>query len=88
MPARYRTSYFAHIWSGGYSAGYYAYLASEVLAADAFAHMMARGGCTPENGEAFRREILSRGSSRDPMKSYKAFRGGEPTSTPCLFGGG
>jgi peptidyl-dipeptidase Dcp len=85
VPPRYKTTYFAHIWGGGYSAGYYAYLASEVLAADAFAHMMAHGGCTRENGEAFRKEILSRGSSRDPMKSYKAFRGAEPTVDALLI---
>jgi len=85
VPPRYKTAYFAHIWSGGYSAGYYAYLASEVLAADAFAHMMANGGCTPKNGELFRKEILSRGSSRDPMKSYKAFRGQEPTVDALLI---
>lgn len=78
VPPRYRTAYFAHIWSGGYSSSYYAYLWSEVLAADAFAHMMARGGCTSANGEHFRKEILSRGGSRDPMDSYKAFRGQEP----------
>ena len=76
VPPRYRTAYFAHIWSGGYASSYYAYLWSEVLAADAFAHMIANGGCTSENGNAFRKEILSRGSSRDPMESYKAFRGG------------
>ncbi len=46
VPPRYRTAYFAHIWSGGYSSSYYAYLWSEVLAADAFAHMLAQGGCT------------------------------------------
>jgi peptidyl-dipeptidase Dcp len=85
VPPRYRTAYFAHIWSGGYSSSYYAYLWSEVLAADAFAHMIAQGGCTPENGSAFRKEILSRGSSRDPMKSYKAFRGTEPTVEALLI---
>lgn len=85
VPPRYRTPYFAHIWSGGYSSSYYAYLASEVLAADAFAHMMSHGGCTPENGNRFRKEILSRGSSRDPMESYKAFRGSEPTVDALLI---
>lgn len=85
VPPRYRTAYFAHIWSGGYSSSYYAYLWSEVLAADAFAHMIARGGCTPENGDLFRKEILSRGSSRDPMASYKAFRGSEPTVNALLM---
>eukprot|EP00456_Euglypha_rotunda_P030242 TRINITY_DN235_c0_g3_i8.p1 TRINITY_DN235_c0_g3~~TRINITY_DN235_c0_g3_i8.p1 ORF type:complete len:693 (-),score=188.51 TRINITY_DN235_c0_g3_i8:1709-3787(-) len=85
VPPRYRTAYFAHIWSGGYSSSYYAYLWSESLAADAFAHMMAHGGCTSENGNAFRKEILSRGSSRDPMASYKAFRGTEPTVDALLI---
>ena len=85
VPPRYRTTYFAHIWSGGYSSSYYAYLWSEALAADAFAHMMAQGGCTRANGVAFRKEILSRGSSRDPMVSYKAFRGMEPTVDALLI---
>ncbi|MDB5346512.1 MAG: dcp [Schlesneria sp.] len=85
VPPRYRTAYFAHIWSGGYSSSYYAYLWSESLAADAFAHMMAHGGCTAENGSLFRKEILSRGSSRDPMTSYKAFRGSEPTVDALLI---
>ena len=85
VPPRYRTAYFAHIWSGGYSSSYYAYLASEVLAADAFAHMMSHGGCTQDNGNVFRKEILSRGSSRDPMASYKAFRGSEPTVDALLI---
>lgn len=85
VPPRYRTAYFAHIWSGGYSSSYYAYLWSETLAADAFAHMIAKGGCTPENGNLFRKEILSRGSSRDPMVSYKAFRRIEPTVDALLI---
>lgn len=85
VPPRYRTAYFAHIWGGGYSASYYAYLWSEVLAADAFAFMQANGGATAENGETFRREVLSRGSSRDPMESYKAFRGQEPTVDALLI---
>ncbi|HEY4258766.1 MAG TPA: M3 family metallopeptidase [Schlesneria sp.] len=85
VPPRYRTAYFAHIWSGGYSSSYYAYLWSEALAADAFAYMIAQGGCIPENGNAFRKEILSRGSSRDPMASYKAFRGKEPTVDALLI---
>ncbi|MCA9078290.1 MAG: M3 family metallopeptidase [Planctomycetaceae bacterium] len=84
IPPRYRSTYFAHIWSGGYSSSYYAYLWSEVLAADAFAYMIDHGGCTNENGDSFRQEILCRGSSRDPMESYKAFRGGEPTVDALL----
>ena len=85
IPPRYRSTYFAHIFAGGYASSYYAYLWSEVLAADAFAHMIAHGGCTPENGNSFRKEILSQGSSRDPMKSYKAFRGAEPTVEALLI---
>lgn len=85
VPPRYRTAYFAHIWGGGYSASYYAYLWSEVLAADAFAHMQANGGATAANGDKIRREVLSRGSSRDPMESYKAFRGQEPTVDALLI---
>ena len=85
VPPRYRTAYFAHIWGGGYSSAYYAYIWSEVLAADAFAHMQANGGATRKNGNRFRKEILSRGSSRDPMDSYKAFRGKGPTIDALLI---
>jgi peptidyl-dipeptidase Dcp len=85
VPPRYRTAYFAHIWSGGYSSSYYAYLWSEVLAADAFARMMSLGGCTRANGDLFRKEILSVGGSREPMESYKAFRGSEPTVDALLI---
>jgi peptidyl-dipeptidase Dcp len=85
VPPRYRSAYFTHIWSSGYEASYYAYIWSEVLAADAFAYMIENGGATSENGESFRREILSRGSSRDPMESYRAFRGQEPTVDALLI---
>lgn len=85
VPPRYRTPYFAHIWEGGYAASYYAYIWSEVLAADAFAYMQTHGGCTLDNGNSFRQEVLSRGSSRNPMKSYKAFRGQEPTVEALLI---
>ena len=84
VPPRYRTAYFAHIWSGGYSSSYYAYLWSEVLAADAFAYMQAHGGLTRENGQRFRDTILSVGGSREPMDAYKAFRGNEPTVEALL----
>ncbi len=84
VPPRYRTAYFAHIWSGGYSSSYYAYLWSEVLAADAFAYMQANGGLTRENGQRFRDTILSVGGSREPMDSYKAFRGSVPTVEALL----
>ena len=85
VPPRYRTAYFAHVWSGGYSASYYAYLWSEVLAADAFAHMRTLGGLTEANGKAFRDKILSRGGTREVMDQYKDFRGKEPTVDALLM---
>jgi peptidyl-dipeptidase Dcp len=85
IPPRYRTSYFAHIWSGGYSAGYYAYLWSEVLAADAYAHMRSRGGLSRANGQAFRDTILSRGGTREVLKQYIDFKGTEPSVDPLLI---
>ncbi|MFZ4080113.1 MAG: M3 family metallopeptidase [Pirellula sp.] len=78
VPPRYRSSYFAHVWSGGYSAGYYAYLWSEVLAADAYAFMKQSGGLTATNGASFRDKILSRGGSKEVMQQYIDFRGREP----------
>ena len=84
VPPRYRTSYFAHVWSGGYSAGYYAYLWSEVLAADAFAHMGKLGGLTAANGALYRDKVLSRGGTREVMQQYKDFRGQEPTVDALL----
>ena len=85
VPPRYKTAYFAHIWGGGYAASYYAYLWSEVLAADAFAFMQANGGATRKNGDRIRDEILSRGSSRDPMQSWQSFRGQEPSVDALLI---
>tara|TARA_R110002072_G_scaffold99008_1_gene217948 strand:+ start:50190 stop:52370 length:2181 start_codon:yes stop_codon:yes gene_type:complete len=85
VPPRYRTAYFAHIWGGGYSAAYYAYIWSEVLAADAFAYMQSNGGATLENGNRFRDEVLSRGSSRDPMQSYTTWRGQKPAIDALLI---
>jgi peptidyl-dipeptidase Dcp len=82
---RYRTAYFAHIWGGGYSAAYYAYIWSEVLAADAFAFMKSNGGATFENGSRFRNEVLSRGSSRDPMTSYTTWRRQKPSIDALLI---
>jgi len=78
VPPRYRTPYFAHVWSGGYSAGYYAYLWSEVLAADAFAFMATQGGLNGKSGMDFRSKILSRGATREVMQQYRDFRGSEP----------
>lgn len=77
VPPRYRTPYFAHIWGGGYSAGYYAYFQAEVLARDAFAWFTGHGGLSLKNGQAFRDGILSRGHTVELGELYKAFRGGD-----------
>ena len=84
VPPRYKSNYFSHTFAGGYSAGYYAYLWTEVFAADAFAHMENNGGLTRENGDKFREEILSKGNSRDLMQSYIEFRGQKPTTDALL----
>jgi peptidyl-dipeptidase Dcp len=84
VPPRYRTTYFSHIWSGGYSAGYYAYLWSEVLAHDAYYWFRENGGMTRENGQRYRDMILSRGASRDVAELYRAFRGRDPEVQPLL----
>lgn len=78
VPPRYKSAYFSHIFSGGYSANYYAYIWSEILAADAFAFMREAGGLTRENGDRYRANILSRGGSEDAMTLYRQYRGGEP----------
>jgi peptidyl-dipeptidase Dcp len=84
VPPRYRSSYFAHIWGGGYSAGYYAYLWSEVLDDDAFYWFREHGGMTRENGQRFRDMILSRGSTQEMDVLYRAFRGRDPSVEPLL----
>ena len=84
VPPRYRTPYFSHIWGGGYSAGYYAYLWSEVIDHDAFQWFVEHGGMTRENGQAFRDQVLSRGGSEDLGAMYKAFRGKDPSVEPLL----
>ena len=84
IPPRYRTTYFAHIWGGGYSAAYYAYLWSEVLDHDAYAWFVEHGGLTRENGQRYRDMILSRGSTEDLGALYRAFRGRDPSIKPLL----
>jgi len=84
VPPRYRTSYFAHIWDGGYQATYYAYLWSEVLDDDAGAWFTEHGGMTRANGQRFRDMILSRGGSADVGAMYRAFRGRDPVPGPML----
>jgi peptidyl-dipeptidase Dcp len=78
IPPRYRTTYFAHIWAGGYASSYYAYLWSEVIDDDAYAWFVENGGLSRTNGQKFRDMVLSRGSTRDVADLYRAFRGREP----------
>ncbi|MEQ1966141.1 peptidyl-dipeptidase Dcp [Xenorhabdus nematophila] len=79
VPPRYRSSYFKHIWGGGYAAGYYAYLWTEMLADDAFAWFTEHGGLTPDNGQRFHDKVLSRGNSKDLEKLYIDWRGKPPS---------
>jgi len=84
VPPRYRTTYFSHIWDGGYSAGYYAYTWSEVLDDDAYAWFKEHGGLTRANGQRFRDMILSRGSTEDAATMYRTFRGRDPNVDALL----
>lgn len=81
---RYRSTYFAHIFSGGYSSGYYSYIWAEVLDADAFNAFKETGLFDQETAARFRENILERGGTRDPMELYKMFRGAEPSLEPML----
>ena len=80
---RYRTPYFQHIFAGGYSAGYYSYIWSEVLDSDAFQAFREKGLFDPETARAFK-HLLEQGGAADPMELYKAFRGREPSVDPLL----
>ncbi len=84
VPPRYRSPYFSHIWGGGYSAGYYNYIWSEVIDADAYAWFLEHGGLTRENGQRFRDMILARGGSGDMATIYREFRGRDPDITALL----
>ncbi|MEU7886945.1 M3 family metallopeptidase [Microbispora bryophytorum] len=84
VPPRYRSTYFAHIWASGYSAGYYSYIWSEVLDADTVEWFNENGGLRRENGDTFRRALLSRGGSVDSMTAFRDFRGRDPEITPLL----
>ncbi len=82
---RYRSTYFSHVFAGGYSAGYYAYIWAEVLDSDAFNAFKEAGDLyDPETAASFRDNILSKGGTEDPMKLYKDFRGKEPDETALL----
>jgi peptidyl-dipeptidase Dcp len=84
VPPRYRSTYFSHVFSGGYSAGYYGYLWSEKLDADTVEWFKENGGLLRKNGERFRKMLLSRGGTADAMSMYRAFRGRDAKIEPLL----
>ncbi|OMQ15988.1 peptidase M3, partial [Modestobacter sp. VKM Ac-2676] len=84
VPPRYRTTYFQHVFAGGYSAGYYSYIWSEVLDADTVEWFKENGGLRRENGDAFRDRLLSRGGSVDPLGAFRAVRGRDADTGPLL----
>jgi len=84
VPPRYRSSYFSHIFGGGYAAGYYAYLWTQMLADDGYQWFVEQGGLTRENGQRFREAILSRGNSSDLDALYRDWRGHDPLIEPML----
>lgn len=81
---RYRSTYFSHIFSGGYSSGYYSYIWSGVLDTDAFEAFKTTTLFNPEKARLFRENVLERGGTEDPMVLYKRFRGAEPSIEPLL----
>jgi peptidyl-dipeptidase Dcp len=81
---RYRSTFFNHIFSGGYASGYYSYIWSEVLDADAFQAFKETSLFDRATAKSFRENILSRGGTEDPMTLYKRFRGAEPKIEPLL----
>ena len=83
VPPRYRSTYFSHI-IGGYSAGYYSYIWSEVLDADSVEWFKENGGMKRANGDHFRKTLLSQGGSQEAMTLFKNFRGAEPNIQPLL----
>jgi len=84
VPPRYRSNYFSHTFAGGYSAGYYSYIWSEVLDADSVDWIKQHGGLQRANGDRFRKLLLSRGGSDDALKMFREFTGGEPDIKPLL----
>ncbi|MET4639943.1 M3 family metallopeptidase [Mycetocola sp. 2940] len=84
VPSRYSSTYFAHTFSGGYDAGYYSYIWSEVLDADAVEWFTENGGLTRENGDRFRALVLGVGGSKDPLEAYREFRGRDARIEPLL----
>jgi peptidyl-dipeptidase Dcp len=88
VPPRYRSSYFLHIWGNGYSAGYYAYLWTQMLENDAYQWFVDHGGMTRANGQRFRDMVLSRGHSLDYGPMFRAFYGKDPDIGPMLVNNG
>ncbi|MFM6963751.1 MAG: M3 family metallopeptidase [Micrococcales bacterium] len=84
VPTRYRSTYFSHIFSGGYSAGYYGYMWSEVLDAETVDWFKNNGGLTRANGDRFRSELLSRGGTQDALQLFRNFRGQDAAIEPLL----
>ncbi|HLK98233.1 MAG TPA: M3 family metallopeptidase, partial [Hymenobacter sp.] len=84
IPPRYRSTYFQHVFAGGYSAGYYSYIWSAVLDADAFEVFKQKGLFDPKSAQSFRKNVLERGGTEEPMKLYRNFRGAEPDIKPLL----
>ncbi len=84
VPTRYSSTYFAHVFAGGYSAGYYSYIWSEVLDADTVDWFRENGGLTRENGDRFRARLLGVGGSKDPLEAYRDFRGRDAEIAPLL----
>jgi peptidyl-dipeptidase Dcp len=84
VPPRYRSSYFAHIFTGGYAAGYYAYLWAQMLDQDGYQWFLDNGGLTRANGDRLRHMVLSRGNTQDPAAMYRVWLGREPSIAPML----
>ncbi len=84
VPARYRSTYFSHVFSGGYSAGYYGYLWSEKLDADTVNWFKENGGLSRKNGDYFRKMLLSKGGTMDAMDMFRKFRGRDAKVEPLL----
>ena len=84
VPPRYRSCYFSHVFGGGYAAAYYGYLWAEVMDADACAWFADNGGLCRSAGERFRRELLGRGGSIEPMQAWRNFRRADPDVSHLL----
>jgi len=84
VPTRYSSTYFAHTFAGGYDAGYYSYIWSEVLDADTVEWFKENGGLTRENGDRFRQRLLGVGGSKDPLEAFRDFRGRDADFQPLL----